>query len=166
MKRVRETGAKKERKCPECGSVLSMYNPGRLCSVCQRKESEKLPIGDSPTYDVQDMGRILRLDSEQVRRLARKGKLPPRVPAIRKWLWSREVVDRWIRSGGRLREESALEVAALAASAHVQYSRTFDEASGQWKLDDPVVMFPVNPNGSRVKPAIYTYTVSEPPESH
>ena len=165
MKRVRETGEKKKRKCPQCGKGLSMHNPGTLCFVCQHKESEKLTTGDSPTYDIQDMARILRLESEQVRRLARRGKLPPRVPAGRKWLWSRETVDRWIKSDGWLAEASALEVAALAASAHVQWAPTFDVASGQWKVGDPVVMFPVASGGSRLKPAIYTYTISEHPEA-
>ena len=166
MKHVRETGAKKERKCPQCGTVLSMTNPGTLCFPCQHKESEKLTTGDSPTYEVEDMARILRLGSEQVRRLARQGKLPPRIPAVRKWLWSKEVVDRWINSGGQLGEESALELAALAASAHVQYAPTFDEASGQRKPGDPVVMFPVASDGSTLKPAIYTYAISEDPESN
>lgn len=142
-----------------------MRNPGALCFVCQDKESEKLTTGDSPTYDVQDMARILRLESEQVRRLARKGKLPPRVPAGRKWLWSREIIDRWIKSDGRLPEESALEVAALAALADVHWMRTFDEASGQWKLGDPVVIFPVASDHSKLKPAIYTAVISEHSES-
>jgi hypothetical protein len=165
MKHVDGTGAKKERKCPECRKVLSVHNPGTLCYACQRKESERLTSGDSPTYDVEDMARILRLGTEQVRRLARQGQLPPRVPAVRKWLWYRATVHRWIESDWRLPEESALELAALAASAHVQYAQIFDEASGQWKLGDPVVMFPVSPDGSRLKPAIYNYTISEHPES-
>lgn len=142
-----------------------MRNPGTLCFVCQEKESEKLTAGDSPTYDVEDMARILRLESEQVRRLARKGRLPPRVPVGRKWLWSREIVDRWINSDGRLPEESALELAALAASADVQWVRTFDEASGQWKSGNPAVIFPVASDGSRLKPVIYTFAISEHPES-
>lgn len=157
MKHVRETDKKKKRKCPQCGTVLSMRNPGTLCFPCQDKQSEKLMSGDSPIYDVQDMAHILGLrSSEQVRRLAREGKLPPRVPVVRKWLWSREIVDRWIRSDGWLAEESALELAAQAALADVQWARTFDEASGQWKLGNPVVMFPVASDGSRLKPVIYT----------
>ena len=156
MKHVRETGEKKNRKCSQCGAVLGMHNLGTLCFPCQRKEAEKLTTDDSPTYDVEDMARILRLGSEQVRRLARKGELPPRVPAGRKWLWYRETIDRWIKSNGRFPGESALELAALAASAHVQWMPTFDEASGQWKLGDPAVMFPVASDGSRLKPVIYT----------
>lgn len=165
MKQVRETGEKKKRKCSQCGKVLSMRNPGTLCFVCQDNESEKMTTGDSPTYDVQDMARILRLESEQVRRLARKGKLPPRVPAVRKWLWYREIVDRWINSDGRYPEESALELAALAALADVQWVRTFNEVSGQWELSNPAVMFPVASDGNRLKPVIYTIAMSEYPES-
>jgi hypothetical protein len=165
MKPVRETGGKKKRECAQCGKGLTTYNPGTLCFSCQDREQEKPMSGDSRTYDVGEMARILGLGSEQVRRLARQGKLPPRVPVVRKWLWYRKVVDRWINSDWRLPEESAMELAALAASAHVQYAPTFDEASGQWKLGDPVVMFPVAPDGSRLKPAIYNYTISEHPES-
>jgi excisionase family DNA binding protein len=165
MRRVRATGKKENRKCSQCGKGLSMHNPGTLCFVCQDKESEKLTTGDSPTYDVQDMARILRLDDEQVRRLARKGKLPARVPVGRKWLWSREIVDRWIKSDGQLHKESALELAALAALADIHWVRTFDEASGQWKLGDPAVIFPVSSDQSRLKPVIYTLAISEHPES-
>lgn len=131
-----------------------MRNPGALCFPCQDKESEKLTTDDSPTYDVQDMARILRLEDEQVRRLARKGKLPPRVPVVRKWLWPREIVEQWIKSEGRLPQESALEIAALAALADVQYG-----------LGDPVVMFPVASDGSRLRPVICTYSISQHPES-
>jgi len=42
---------------------------------------------------------ILGLDSqEHVRRLARNGKFPRRIPSVRRWLWLKEVVDSWIRS--------------------------------------------------------------------
>jgi hypothetical protein len=52
--------------------------------------------------------------AEQVRRLARNKKLPPRIPAVRRWLWLKEVVDRWMKSGGPLAQGSTEQLAALA----------------------------------------------------
>jgi hypothetical protein len=42
---------------------------------------------------------LLGLNSqEQVRRRARRNRLPPAIPGNRRWLWFKEVVDSWIRS--------------------------------------------------------------------
>jgi hypothetical protein len=102
------------RKCSQCGAVLSRSNPGPLCSPCQEKKHEEPATGDSPTYDVNDMARMLHLGNEQVRRLSQKGRLPPRVPGVRKCLWLKEVVDKWLKSGGPLAQGSAEQLAALA----------------------------------------------------
>ncbi len=87
-------------KCPKCGGVLNQYNPGPLCAPCQGKlADERTTITEGLHYDVEDMRLILGLDSqEHVRRLARNGKLPRRIPGVRRWLWFKEVVDSWIRS--------------------------------------------------------------------
>ena len=87
-------------KCPKCGGVLNQYNPGPFCAPCQKKlAEERNTITEGLHYDVEDMRLILGLDSqEHVRRLARKGKLPRRIPGVRRWLWFKEVVDSWIRS--------------------------------------------------------------------
>ncbi len=87
--------------CSNCARPLSEYNPGHICIVCQKeiisgKDAENTEV----CYDALDFADILGLKSaEQVRRLAREGKLPPRVPAIWKYLWLKEVVHSWMRSG-------------------------------------------------------------------
>jgi len=141
---------------------LSRYNPGAICFLCQKKESEKLPTDDSPTYDVNDMARILRVESEQVRRLARKGKLPQRIPGIRKCVWSKALVHRWMESEGQLTEGSTEQLAALG-DAHGGWH--FDEASGQWKLGDPEVVSPIVSDHSGSKTVIYTEFKVEHSES-
>ena len=102
-------------KCPKCGGVLNQYNPGPLCAPCQEKLAEERKIiTESLHYDVEDMRLILGLDSkEHVRRLAREGKLPHRIPVIRKWLWLREVVDSWIKSGHQLLPANSEEAEAI-----------------------------------------------------
>ncbi len=102
-------------KCPKCGGVLNQYNPGPLCTPCQEKLAEERKIiTESLHYDVEDMRLILGLDSkEHVRRLAREGKLPRRIPVIRRCLWSREVVDSWIKSDHQLLPANSEEAEAI-----------------------------------------------------
>lgn len=141
-------------KCSECGTRLNQYHPGKLCYACQKKRTERLTSDELPHYDALEMARILGLDSaEQVKRLGRKNKLPPRIPSIRRWLWSKEVVDRWIKSEGQLPEGSVEQLAALA-DAHGGLH--YDEATGQWKMGRPEVITPVvsDREGSRIE--IYT----------
>jgi uncharacterized Zn finger protein (UPF0148 family) len=162
MEPVRDTGGKMVRKCSQCRAPLSRYNPGALCAACEKKESQKLTTGDSPTYDVNDMARILHLGNEQVRRLSQKGKLPPRVPEVRKCLWLKEVVDKWLKSGGPLAQGSAEQLAALA-EAHGGWH--LDKASGQCKLGEPEVVTPIVSDKSGSKMEIYTQFNPEHPES-
>ena len=102
-------------KCPKCGAVLNQYNPGPLCAPCQKKlAEERKTITEGLHYDVEDMRLILGLDSqEHVRMLARDGKLPRRIPVIRKWLWLREVVDSWIKSDHQLLPANSEEAEAI-----------------------------------------------------
>jgi hypothetical protein len=81
---------------------------------------DRLVSGDKPYYDAQDLADILGFkDAESVRRLGRKGKLPPRVPAVRKWLWVRGVVDEWIRGGHQApKPEQTGRVTVVEDSAH------------------------------------------------
>lgn len=97
-----------ERWCPGCGSKLNQYNPGNLCAPCQEKRREQLSADhEGAYYTVEDMATILDLTSpESVKRIGRKGKLPPRIPGVRKWLWPRQDVDRWISSGHRLHDQA------------------------------------------------------------
>ncbi len=91
-----------ERKCLQCGAVLSQYNPGKLCFPCQEKNQRGLQerTGDSPNYNVDDMCYILGLKPEQVRRLGRKNVIPGRIPGIKQHLYLKAFVDEWITSRG------------------------------------------------------------------
>ena len=62
-----------EKKCTQCGAVISQSNPGELCFPCQDKIRRELreKNSDNPNYDVDDMCSILGLSPEQVRRLGR-----------------------------------------------------------------------------------------------
>ena len=125
------------RKCVNCGAVLSHYNPGITCQPCQEKlADQRVSATEGPNLDVEDMRVILGLESqEQVRRLARKDKLPPRIPAIKKWLWEAEVVRDWMRSGYEISEAVRNQVNALAEAlggAHI------DEDTGEIKYGDRV----------------------------
>jgi hypothetical protein len=92
------------------------------------------PVAISRHLDVEDMRVLLGLESqEQVKRLARDGKLPPRIPAIKRWLWEEEVVRDWIRSGHETGEAVKEQLEALAEAhggAHV------DETTGETKYGD------------------------------
>jgi hypothetical protein len=143
-----------DRTCSQCGTKLNQYNDGTLCVLCQDKESEKLTTGDRSHYDAEDMARLLGLKSaEQVRWLARNKKLPAQIPAVRRWLWLKEVVDRWMKSGGPLAQGSTEQLAALA-DAHGGWH--FDKASKQWRLGEPEVVSPMVSDKSGSKMEIYT----------
>ena len=92
------------RKCKVCGRCLASYNPGQLCWACQEKKKELLEeqIGDTPHYTVDNLCVVLGFGNpESVRRLGRKGKIPGRIPGIRKHLYYRKTVNDWIRSEGK-----------------------------------------------------------------
>ena len=89
--------------CSKCGKKLSMYNPGKLCFACQKKKLEQEKTSGNDLIDAQGLADIIGLsDAESVKRLGRKGKLPPRIPAIRRWLWHKDIVEAWIKSGGQM----------------------------------------------------------------
>lgn len=123
------------RRCANCRAVLSMRNPGLICLPCQEKlVDQRGSATESPNLDVEDVRVILGLESqEQVKRLARKGKLPPRVPAIRKWLWEEELVRDWIRSGyetGPAVKEQLQALTKAHGGVHI------DETTGETKFGD------------------------------
>lgn len=123
------------RKCARCGAVLSTRNPGFICQPCQKKLVDNWKLAaESRNLDVEDMRVILGLESqEQVKRLARKDKLPPRIPAIKRWLWDEDVVRDWIRSGYENREAIKEQLEALA-KAHGGAHK--DEITGETKYGD------------------------------
>ena len=82
--------------CTQCGRGLNRYNTGKLCYACQEKRREQDITRSDELIDAEGYAYILGLDNpESVKRLARKGKLAPRVPAVRKWLWRKDDVDAW-----------------------------------------------------------------------
>ena len=89
------------RLCLRCGAVLSQYNPGDLCFPCQKKQLEEKITSGEDLIDAEDFAYILGLKSAvSVKRLAQKDKLPPRLPAIKKYRWLKKVVEDWIKQEG------------------------------------------------------------------
>ena len=90
------------RVCSQCGKVLAQKNPANLCFACQEERRGQDTTSNDDLIDAEDYAYILGLDSpESVKRLARKDKLAPRVPAVRKWLWCKYDVDAWIKQEGQ-----------------------------------------------------------------
>ncbi len=86
-----------ERKCVNCGIVLARDNTGELCSPCEKKQPDQRTIYDEEIIDADGYAAILGLDSaEQLKRLARDGKLAPRIPEIKEWKWYKKDIDAWI----------------------------------------------------------------------
>lgn len=91
------------RVCLQCGTVLSRYNLGNLCFPCQEKRLEQKITGGDDLIDAEGYASILGLkNTESVKRLGRSGKLADRIPAIRKWLWRKDVIDTWIKREGQM----------------------------------------------------------------
>lgn len=119
-------------RCSQCGTPLSQYNPGTLCFSCQKKRSEeRLSQHEASHYTAEDMATILGLQSqESVKRLGRKGKLPARIPGVKKWLWHKQDIDRWISSGHRLGDEAlqAIEVEKHYSELHQVHEKVLSNA--------------------------------------
>lgn len=105
-----------KRKCSECGEPLSESNTGSLCSACEGKRIEKMTTDNKNLVDVRGYAAILGLDSEeQLRRLARKGVLAPRIPAIKRWQWRRKDIDDWFeqkKQAGDVFRKTAMGIAS------------------------------------------------------
>jgi hypothetical protein len=96
------------RRCQVCGAPLGLHNPGKLCFACQEKRREELrgKPSDTPHYTLDDMCFLLGLENpESVKRLGRKRKIPGRVPGVRKHLYQKEIVNRWMKDAGKLLDE-------------------------------------------------------------
>ena len=96
--------------------------PGSVCEYCSAEVS--------PHYDVQNMRDILGLSSdEQVRRKARKGEIPGRVPGIRRCLWRREDIDAWLKQSQPIPRipTSPLQEEALALCKKKDHSWLWDD---------------------------------------
>ena len=86
--------------CRICGGGLNQYNPGKFCYPCQEKIRDGLN-DEKPYYDVEDMGKILGIGTDQVKRNWRKGLIPGRIPEIRAHRYSKLVIDEWLARAGQ-----------------------------------------------------------------
>jgi len=88
--------------CIQCGKELHRYQTGNLCHACQEKRLEKMITDDKDLVDAEGYAAMLGLDSaEQLKRLARKGVLAPRIPAIKQWRWRGKVIEAWFKQKQR-----------------------------------------------------------------
>ncbi len=82
--------------CLQCGIRLNRYHTGNLCYACQDKRLEKRIADREDLIDAEGYAEMLGLGSaEQLKRLARKGVLAPRIPAIKKYRWRRTDIEDW-----------------------------------------------------------------------
>lgn len=105
-----------KRECIKCRVFLGQDNPGLLCSPCQKERTRpETEFPDDLCYDAKEMASILGFDeTESVMRLARKERLPPRIPNIKKYLWSKKVIHDWIDAEHRLNELDKAKLKALS----------------------------------------------------
>lgn len=107
-----------ERKCVNCGTVLARDNTGELCSPCQKKKPDQRIIYDDEIIDAEGYAAILGLESaEQLKRLARQGKLAPRIPGIKEWKWYKKDIDAWIKQKQKEEIETQNKAKKLAERA-------------------------------------------------
>jgi len=112
-----------QRTCKICGAALNAYNTTSLCGACQKKTVEAVSSEENLYYTTKDMMRLLGLVSEeQVRPMSRDVKIPGRIPSIRRHLFLKDEVNKWLRTGN----SSAIQLVDIGLK----------EASRQCKLGD------------------------------
>ncbi len=105
-----------KRVCSQCGNRLSQGNLATFCFACIKKRREQDPASNDQLIDAQGAAYKLGLSAESVKRLARKGKLPPRVPEVRKWLWDEHRFDTWMEGEGQTGDVFRLAVRGIASN--------------------------------------------------
>jgi len=111
------------RVCPRCNAKLSRYNPGNICFPCQKKPLEQVYGNGEGLIDPKDYAFILGLKNvETLRRLARDGKLAPRVPGRKRWLWYKEEIETWTKQEGRSADRD-LRGATLGIASNLRRCR-------------------------------------------
>jgi len=126
------------RLCSQCGTPLNQYHPGNLCYACQEKRLEKMIADGEDFIDAEGYADMLGLDSsEQLKRLARKSKLPPRIPVIRKWLWRKVDIEDWFKQKQRAGDVFRKTAMGIASNLRRCYN-------------DPVIRPPSDTIGSKV----------------
>jgi len=170
----------KRRLCICCReTTLPADFPGLICLHCQETfDRDRLDWISGLTIDMEDLATILKLDIDTIKRNHRSGKLPPRLEGVKKYLWSKRVIEDWINAGcpdiRRLQADLAVlrrvhgdvgqddltgeETAGERFDIQVQ---TFDKKSGKMKREGKVITTrlpghgpyngPTEPGGGGVK---------------
>jgi len=119
-----------------------------LLRLSGEEAEERAEIYDEINYDLEAMAHILGLQSvESVKRLARKGKLPDRIPGIKKYLWLKKDVESWIEARHKLpprtEEEDKAIILALKKGVPIEqitlyghYLQGLLEWYRKWKQPD------------------------------
>jgi hypothetical protein len=90
------------RVCSQCGTPLNQYHSGNLCFPCQEKKLREEIASGEDIIDAEGLASILGLtNAESVKRLAIKGKLPPRIPVVKKYQWRKSVIEEWLKQEGQ-----------------------------------------------------------------
>lgn len=128
------------RECLKCGRELHRYNPSPFCVNCWSNFSREHLPSKPVLYDEEDVMEMMRLESkESVKRMLRRGDLPPTVPGVKKHLWVKENFDAWLKSGRpHISKSSPGQVAALARQLNA-FKRAhgglhLDSDTGEYKL--------------------------------
>lgn len=105
--------------CRQCGGKLHRYQTGKLCHACQEKRLQKMITDDEDLVDAEGYAAMLGLDSaEQLKRIASKGVLAPRIPEIRQWLWRRKDIEIWFKQ--KQREGDAFRKTAMGIASNLK----------------------------------------------
>ena len=88
-----------DRQCKQCGAVLRQGNTSDLCSLCDKKQREREKQANNAgevIIDAQQYAERRGLKSAaSIKRLARKNKVAPRIPDIRKYQWRLTEVEAY-----------------------------------------------------------------------
>ena len=105
------------RVCSHCGKPLNQYNTGNLCFPCQEKKLEEKTASGEDIIDAEGFASILGLtNAESVKRLAKKGKLPPRIPVVKKYQWRKSAVEDWMKQEGISNKDFRMVARGIASN--------------------------------------------------
>jgi hypothetical protein len=118
-----QLGVKMIRVCSRCNAKLTQNNKLNLCYPCLEKPLEQVYISDEGLIDAEGYASIVGLESaEALKRLARDGKLAPRIPGIKRWLWYKEEIETWTKQEGRSADRD-LRGATLGIASNLRRCR-------------------------------------------
>jgi excisionase family DNA binding protein len=131
-----------KKECLLCRRELDQNNPNSICFICVEKLTGSIALPQY--YNVEEVRIILRLESqEQVRRLARQGKLPATRQG-KSYLFPKKDFDTWLNSGqpaiGRKKAGEAEKAVIPQDAAYgippgeVMKSKTYEETEHKQKM--------------------------------